>query len=106
MPLFVQLPPGARLDEDLRDTIRQQLKRDGSPRHVPDRIEQVESIPYTLTRKKMEIPVRRILMGVPPERAASRDAMANPTALEPFVEFRRRFWGEVAAEQPLSGQAG
>lgn len=96
MPLFVQLPPGAQLDDDLRDTIRQQLRRDGSPRHVPDRIEQVESIPYTLTRKKMEIPVRRILMGVPPERAASRDAMANPMALDPFEAFRRQFWPAAA----------
>jgi len=88
MPLFVQLQPGSRLDDGLRDRIRDRLRRDGSPRHVPDRIEQVEAIPYTLTGKKMEIPVRRILMGVPPERAASRDAMANPQALDFFVRYR------------------
>jgi acetoacetyl-CoA synthetase len=106
MPLFVQLPRSAQLDDDLREMIRQQLRRDGSPRHVPDRIEQVEAIPYTLTRKKMEIPVRRILMGVPAERAASRDAMANPTALDPFVEFRRRFWPETATGSGVNAQAG
>jgi acetoacetyl-CoA synthetase len=92
MPLFVQLQPGVGLDDELREAIRQRLRRDGSPRHVPDRIERVEAIPYTLTGKKMEIPVRRILMGIPPERAASRDAMTNPASLDSFAQFRRMFW--------------
>jgi acetoacetyl-CoA synthetase len=54
---------------------------------VPDKVYQVEDIPYTLTGKKMEVPVRRILMGVPPEKAANRDAVANPQALDFFIVY-------------------
>jgi acetoacetyl-CoA synthetase len=89
MPLFVRVAPGSSLDEALRKRIVTRLREDCSPRHVPDRIDAVEAIPYTLTGKKMEIPVRRILMGTPPERAASRDAMANPQALDFFVHYAR-----------------
>jgi acyl-CoA synthetase (AMP-forming)/AMP-acid ligase II len=59
----------------------------GSPRHVPDVMIEMEQIPYTLTGKKMEVPVRKILMGRPVEQAASRDAMANPAALDAYVAF-------------------
>ena len=55
---------------------------------MPDRILQVAAIPYTLTGKKLEVPVRRILSGVPPEKAANRDAMANPAALDFFIDLR------------------
>ncbi|MDB6087897.1 MAG: acetoacetate--CoA ligase [Gammaproteobacteria bacterium] len=88
MPLFVQLRPGIALDSTLRDAIRKKLRSEGSPRHIPDAIEQVEAIPYTLTGKKMEIPVRRILNGAAVELAASRDAMANPRSLDDFVAYR------------------
>lgn len=87
MPLFVKLKPGVTLDEALRKRINARLREDCSPRHVPDRIDAVEAIPYTLTGKKMEIPVRRILMGTAPERAASRDAMANPQSLNFFAGY-------------------
>jgi acetoacetyl-CoA synthetase len=60
-----------------------------SPRHVPDKIYAVRDIPYTLTGKKMEVPVRRILMGVPVEKAANRAAMANVESLDEFVEYAR-----------------
>ena len=66
------------------------MRRDSSPRHVPDRIYEVGGIPYTLTGKKMEVPVRKILMGWPLEKAASRDAMANPEAIDYFIEFARQ----------------
>ena len=56
---------------------------------MPDRIYQVEAIPYTLTGKKMEVPVRRILMGVPVEKAANRAAMANVEALDFFIDYAR-----------------
>ena len=56
---------------------------------MPDRIFQVNAIPYTLTGKKMEVPVRRILMGVPAEKAANRAAMANVQSLDYFVEYAR-----------------
>ena len=87
MPLFVRLAPGAALDDALRARIVATLRRDGSPRHVPDEIHAVEAIPYTLTGKKMEIPVRRILAGMPPERAASPESMMDPRALAWYVAF-------------------
>ncbi len=89
MPLFVQLQPGHRLDEALLTRIQTALRTDCSPRHIPDRIVQVDAVPYTLTGKKMEIPVRKILMGAAAEKVASRDAMMNPAALDWFVEFAR-----------------
>lgn len=87
MPLFVVLKPGASLDDALRERINAQLRRDASPRHVPDRIYAVSAIPYTLTGKKMEVPVRKLLLGWPLEKAASRDAMSNPDAIDYFVRF-------------------
>jgi len=90
MPLFVRLADGAALDDALRGRIVTKLRTDCSPRHVPDEILQVDAIPYTLTGKKMEIPVRRILAGTPPEKAASREAMMQPAALDWYVELARR----------------
>ena len=87
MPLFVKLKEGIALDEDIAGRIRATLRREYSPRHVPDKIYQVQAIPYTLTGKKMEVPVRRILMGVAPEKAANRDAVANPQALDYFIAY-------------------
>jgi acetoacetyl-CoA synthetase len=89
MPLFVTLKDGIKLDPTIADKIRATLKREYSPRHVPDKIYQVDSIPFTLTGKKMEVPVRKILMGVAPEKAANRDAVANPHALDYFVAYTK-----------------
>jgi acetoacetyl-CoA synthetase len=89
MPLFVKLRPGVQLDDALRDRIRTRLRTDYSPRHVPDKIYQVDDIPSTLTGKKLEVPVRRILMGVPPDKAANRSALANPDALDFFVAYAK-----------------
>jgi acetoacetyl-CoA synthetase len=89
MPLFVKLKGDRRIDEDIESRIRAQIRQQYSPRHVPDRILQVRSIPYTLTGKKMEVPVRRILMGVPAERAANRAAMADREALDYYIEYAR-----------------
>jgi acetoacetyl-CoA synthetase len=89
MPLFVKLKSGVQLDDAIRDKIRATLRREYSPRHVPDKICQVEGIPFTLTGKKMEVPVRKILMGVAPEKAANRDALANPQALDYFIDYSK-----------------
>jgi acetoacetyl-CoA synthetase len=88
MPLFVKLAPGLELDESLRNTIVRRLRTDCSPRHVPDEIHAVPDVPYTLTAKKMEVPVRRILQGIDPDKVAARDAMRNPDAVDWFVSFR------------------
>lgn len=87
MPLFVKPAPGVALDETLAEKIRKKLRSDYSPRHVPDRIYEVAAVPYTLTGKKMEVPVRKILLGQPADRVANRDAMADPAALDYFVRF-------------------
>ena len=87
MPLVVSLKPGVVLDDPLRSAIVERLRLDCSPRHVPDRIYAVDEVPYTLTGKKMEVPVRKILTGVPLLKAASRDAMKNPEAIDYFVRF-------------------
>ncbi|MEF7615091.1 acetoacetate--CoA ligase [Aquincola sp. MAHUQ-54] len=89
MPLFLRLAPGRVLDVALRERIAQRLRTQCSPRHVPDRMVQVDAIPYTLTGKKMEVPVRKLLMGWPPAAVASRDAMADPAALDWFAGFAR-----------------
>jgi acetoacetyl-CoA synthetase len=87
MPLFVKLADGIRLDARIEDKIRDRLRREYTPRHVPDRIVQVPEIPVTLTGKKLEVPVRKILLGAPADEAANRNAMANPFALDFFAEY-------------------
>lgn len=89
MPLFVKLSPGAKLDDDMLKRIKAALVEECSPRHVPDKVYAVNAIPYTLTGKKLEVPVRKILMGIDPAKAASRDAMQDPSALDYFIEFGR-----------------
>ena len=80
---YPQLSPAERA-EYLRKAIGAALRRELSPRHVPDRVEGVPVIPRTLSGKKLEVPVKKILTGTPPEQAASRDSLADPTSLAPF----------------------
>ena len=89
MPLFVKLTGDAVLDDALAAQIRQRLREEYTPRHVPDEIVQVPDIPVTLTGKKMEVPVRRILLGAAPDEAANRNAMANPQSLDSFIGYAR-----------------
>jgi acetoacetyl-CoA synthetase len=84
--LFVVPEPGRTLDDDLTASIRDALRRELSPRHLPDRIVAIGEVPRTLSGKKLEIPVKRILSGVPPEEAVSAGALANPDALRPFLD--------------------
>jgi acetoacetyl-CoA synthetase len=85
LALFVVLREGVALDDALRDRIRERLRVDCSPRHVPDEIAAVPAVPRTLSGKVLEVPVKRILMGERPEAVASRDALANPEALDWFA---------------------
>jgi acetoacetyl-CoA synthetase len=89
MPLFVQMAKGVALDEALRAEIMRRLRVERSPRHVPDEIIEAPEIPLTLTGKKMEVPVRKLMLGVPVEKAASRDAVRNPAALDWFADFAK-----------------
>ena len=87
--LFVALQPGARLDADVRDRIIRELRTTLSPRHAPDDIHAVPAIPRTLSGKKLEVPVKRILTGTDPDVAASRGSLADPSSLDAFVEMAR-----------------
>ena len=90
MPLFVVLTHGVALDEDLKQRIRREIRTRCSPRHVPDEIISVPSIPYTLSGKKTEMPVKRMLMGAHPEEVISRDTLRDPSALDAFIRMGGR----------------
>jgi acetoacetyl-CoA synthetase len=83
--LYVVPAAGGELDDDLAARLRAALRSQLSPRHVPDEIHQVPGIPRTLSGKKLEVPVRKILLGTEPERAADPNALANPEVLAYFV---------------------
>lgn len=83
--LFVVLSKDKELTEDLKKRIRETLRTQYSPRHVPDTIEQVEDIPYTINGKKMEAPMKRILMGQDPAKCINVDTMRNPESLKAFI---------------------
>jgi len=87
--LFVVTRDGATLDDGLRGRVSAALRSELSPRHVPDRIQAVPAVPRTLSGKKLEVPVKRILLGASAEVAASRDALADPRALQPFEALAR-----------------
>jgi acetoacetyl-CoA synthetase len=87
MPLFVVLREDAELDDDLRRAIAKSIRERCSPRHVPDEVFEIAEVPRTLSGKVLEVPVKRILTGTPAEQAASRDSLANPAALDWFVEL-------------------
>jgi len=86
--LYVALSAGATLDDDLVKRVKSSLRSQLSPRHVPDEIHLVPGIPRTLSGKKLEIPVRKILLGTPVEQAADPSALANPEVLSHFAPRR------------------
>ncbi|MBO2448375.1 acetoacetate--CoA ligase [Actinomadura barringtoniae] len=83
--LYVHLTEGETLTESLTTNLKSEIRKSLSPRHVPDEIHQVPGIPRTLSGKKLEVPVRKILLGTPIDQAANRDSMANPEVLEHFT---------------------
>ncbi len=89
MPLFVVLRPGVELDESLKGRIAGAIRSALSPRFVPDAILQVGEVPRTLSGKKQELPIKKLLLGQPLEKVVNRDAMANPQSLDWFVQFAR-----------------
>ena len=89
MPLFVALAPGEELTPELDARLRRSLREEYSPRHVPDRIVAVRAVPLTRSGKKMEVPVRRLLLGAVPAAVADPNAMADPDALADVVEYAR-----------------
>jgi acetoacetyl-CoA synthetase len=98
MPLFVVLRPGETLDTPLRERIVQAIRKALTPRHVPNEILQVAAVPRTLTGKKLEVPIKRLLLGEAPARVFNRDAIANPDCLDWYLQFAQARIG--AAEPP------
>ncbi|MEV0156693.1 acetoacetate--CoA ligase [Micromonospora sp. NPDC050686] len=97
--LFVVLADGLELDDELRRKICRELRTALSPRHVPDEIHQVRSVPRTLSAKKLEVPVKKILTGTPVDSAAAKGALANPESLTAFAAFAHR---RTAATTPTT----
>lgn len=89
MPLFVELDDGVKLDDELRSRIAAAIRQHASPRHVPDDVLQVSGIPRTLTGKRLEIPIKRILLGAAPGAAVQQSSVDRPELLDAFVAYRR-----------------
>ena len=90
MPLFVVLEDGVELNEELKKKINTKIRSTLSPRHVPDEIHAIQDIPRTLNGKKLEVPVKKILTGVPLDKAVNVDSMGNPESIKFFIEFARQ----------------
>ena len=95
--LLVACTPGHQLDDNLRTRIGRALRTELSPRHVPDVIDQVAAIPKTLSGKKLEVPIKRLLLGQPAERVASRGSLVDPTALDAVIEWAATHRGRGAS---------
>ena len=91
MPLFVVLREGVALDDDLKARIKAALRKNISPHHVPDEIVAIQEVPRTLSGKKTEVPVKKLFMGIPVEKAVSKDALSNSQSIEYFIEFANKF---------------
>src|SRR5437588_5023285 len=91
MPLFVVLREGVALDDDLKARIKAALRKNISPHHVPDEIVAIQEVPRTLSGKKTEVPVKKLFMGIPLEKAVSKDALSNSQSIEYFIEFANKF---------------
>lgn len=90
MPLFVVMEGETPLNKSFKAEINHSLKETYSPRHVPDAIYEIPDLPYTLSGKKMEAPVKKLLMGVPVEKAVNKGAMRNPESLDYFIELAKQ----------------
>ena len=93
MPLFVVLKEGVQLDDDLVRKIKKSIRETTSPRHVPDEVLTIPEVPRTLNGKKVEVPVKKILSGTPPEEAVSKDSLSNPNSLDFFVGQAEKMGG-------------
>jgi acetoacetyl-CoA synthetase len=89
MPLFVVLRPGVALDDAMKAKLSGAIRTALSPRFVPDEILQAPEIPRTLSGKKQELPIKKLLLGQPIEKVVNRDAMANPQCLDWYVAFAK-----------------
>ena len=91
MPLFVMLKEGAVLDQNLREDIKSRIRNALTARHVPNDIFTVPAVPRTLSGKKLEVPIKKVLLGQPLEKVVNQDSLANPDSLEWYIDFAERF---------------
>jgi acetoacetyl-CoA synthetase len=94
MPLFIVLNESSKMNDTLKSKINQTLKSHCSPRHVPDEIYEVTDIPYTLSGKKMEVPVKKIFMNINREGNVNREAMRNPDSIDDYINIAKNFLSE------------
>lgn len=87
--LFVTLASDAELNDEVKQRLTSSIKAELSPRHGPDEIVAMPIVPKTLSGKKLEIPVKRILQGAPVDQSASVGSLADPTSLEPYVDYAK-----------------
>ncbi|MEJ2587653.1 MAG: acetoacetate--CoA ligase [Deltaproteobacteria bacterium] len=90
MPLFVVLNEGVALNDALKSNIKQKIRAALSPRHVPDDILAIDEVPHTLNGKKLEVPVKKVLMGMPVKTSVNLDSMSNPKSMDYFIELGKR----------------
>jgi len=90
MPLFVVLKPGLALNDDVKNKLNSAIKTALSPRFVPNEIFQVAEIPRTLSGKKQELPIKKLMLGQALEKVVNKDAMANPACLDRYVELAQK----------------
>jgi acetoacetyl-CoA synthetase len=90
MPLFVQLAPGAELTDELRERIRTAIRKQASPRHVPDEIVAVPGVPHTRTGKRLEVPLKRLFQGVDPARALNVGAVDDADVVQHYVDLAKK----------------
>jgi acetoacetyl-CoA synthetase len=93
MPLFVVLKEGIKLDDTLQKKINTKIRSALSPRHIPDVIYAIPEVPCTLNGKKLEVPVKKILCGIPVEKAVNVDSMSNPGSIDYFVRLAQEIGG-------------
>jgi acetoacetyl-CoA synthetase len=100
MPLFVVLQEGQTLDEPFKQKIRSRIRAAFTARHLPDEIIRIDAVPRTHNGKKLEVPIKRILLGEPPDRALGRGSVANPESLRFFVDFAAKLGSETGKIPP------
>ena len=91
MPLFVVLRAGVTLDTTLKDKIHAAIRTQLSPRFIPNDTQQVDQIPRTLSGKKQELPIKKLMLGQPLEKVVNKDAMANPDCLDWYVRYAENY---------------
>ncbi|MBP6221142.1 MAG: acetoacetate--CoA ligase [Limnohabitans sp.] len=97
MPLFVVLRPGTVLDDAIKAKLNNAIKVALSPRFIPNEIFQVDEIPRTLSGKKQELPIKKLMLGQPLEKVVNKDAMANPACLDWYVELAKQHLGKAVS---------